>query len=151
MLVCPWPLSPSGEDLAFCSLQMFSACVCCACWLYYTKCLSLCASVHLSETEIDKQRHSSERDYICLWHTHTYVYCIRSPSVELCATNRSVRPCLTPCLWCETKTNYIAAVLSRFSHFITAVIKVLRRITFNSAHTVSRWLAGMLWSQSQAN
>lgn len=78
--------------------QMFSACVCCSCWLYYTaECKRPCESVSLSDTEIGRHIDTWVRGTISVslalspTHTHNII----RPSVELSAKNRLVKPLLT--------------------------------------------------------
>lgn len=81
-----------------------------------------CESASVCETEIGRHSDVGATETISdfLSPTHTSII---STSGELFAKSRLVRP-LLPHLWCKTRTNYTAAVLSSFSLFIIAVIRV---------------------------
>lgn len=125
MPVCPWSLSPSGQDLAFCC----SADVPCLCLLLLLIVLHwrVYASVWECEPLWDRdrqtRRHAGETDYLLLslspsaTHTLTHIISIISPSGELLANSRLVRPLLTLCLQCETKTNYIRCCVKQLQSF----------------------------------
>lgn len=82
-----------------------------------------CESASLCETEIGKHGDMRVRQTISFslspsaTHTLTHIISIISPSGELLANNRLVRPLLTLCLQCETKTNYIRCCVKQLQSF----------------------------------
>lgn len=151
MPACPWSPSPSGEDLAF-SCPTDVLCLCLPLLPIALHC-RVYTSMWACESYWDRrtQWHGGEKDYLCvcvslsLSRSYTHTLSVLSPSGELSANSRLVRPLLTPCLSCETKSNYKATVLSSFTYSITPVIKLQQGIPFNVSQT--KWPANFLGSR----
>lgn len=86
--------------------QMFSACVCCSCWLHYnTGRKPLLACVCIPKSEIGRHAEMGKAESICVFLPHSHALAALEAQLVSSLPVADLLSRFQHCFWCETRTS----------------------------------------------